>query len=432
MVKPDVTMDQLMSHVRALSEQFPHRFTGEPEERLAAEYVATAMKEIGLKVRFIEVPVMGWEVELPPSLRLISPLEEDIECAALAYSGSTPADGLEGELEYVGPTVVAGGYDWEKYAIVDVHTRDWRGFVIGRPDGPAITQVGPASGSAGAQDTLPYLWPSCIVGKEHLERIQAWQADGKQVCVRYQCQSVFKPDCKSFIVHGVLRGKSDPDSVVIMGAHHDCQGAIGFPENLNSPGANDNASSEAIFLELAHHYVKHGSPKTLWFLSFGGEERNLIMSREFARMLTESGELKRVVAGVFTDQAARGDKLLLFSSDDEAKVRPQFPMRRIVEEVAEELHVRQRFNVIGPAAPIPVSDHWPFYFSGVPLFYMGWHPFEGYHRSGDNVAALTEDDKFLTTFQLVAGVLERILSLDIHAPVERSEYACYVTSTDLQ
>ncbi len=425
----DITVAALMRHVKTLAEQFPHRFTGEAEERLAARYVASTMKEYGLEVQTIEVPIMGWEVESPPTLEITAPVSRPIECAAFIFSGSTPTAGLEGELAHVG-TTMSWGHN-EKLAIVDPKTGAWRGYVLGRPDGEAIAQVGPPSGSAGLQDNLPYIWPCCMIGQNDLAQIQAWLAEGQRVSVRYHCRSLFKPDCTSFIVCGELKGRADPNSVVVMGSHHDCQGANGFPDTLNSTGANDNASGGAIFLELARHYAQRGSPKTLWFLSFGGEERGLLMSREFVRILADKGDLRRVVAGVFIDQGARGDLLRLYCSDGETKVVPKLNMTEIVNQVADHLKVKERFNVLGPARPHSASDHWPFYYSGVPLFFTGWHPFRGYHRSGDNVDALVEDDKFLTTLHLVAGVVEKILALDVKAPVDRGEGACYVMGTDL-
>ena len=72
------------------------------------------------------------------------------------FSGSTPAHGLEGELRYIGRSFMAGGFEWEKYAIVDA-AGQWKAFVAGRTDGPAIAQCGPPAGLAGGADTPLYL-----------------------------------------------------------------------------------------------------------------------------------------------------------------------------------------------------------------------------------------------------------------------------------
>ena len=180
----------------------------------------------------------------------------------------------------------------------------------------------------------------------------------------------------------------------VCGCHHDSQGALGFPPPITCPGANDNASAEAIFIELARYYRANGCPKTLWFVSFGGEERNLILSRDFVRTLNESGQLNHVIAYIGIDQAANGDVFRLLSSADEAHLKPRLNLRAILKEVADELQLSDRFQTWGPAPVHAASDHWPFYFAGVPAFLTGWHPFPGYHRSGDNVAYCHDDAKF--------------------------------------
>ncbi|MCL5676961.1 MAG: hypothetical protein M1602_03695, partial [Firmicutes bacterium] len=61
---------RMMRHVEALATRFPHRHAGDPEEALAAQYIASEMKALGLRVRVLPVPVMGWEVEAWPRLEV--------------------------------------------------------------------------------------------------------------------------------------------------------------------------------------------------------------------------------------------------------------------------------------------------------------------------------------------------------------------------
>jgi aminopeptidase YwaD len=425
---PKLEPAALLKHVKVLSEQYPHRHCGESDEIGAVAYIAGTMREYGLSVDVIEVPVMGWQISGPPLLELLGQDPREIECSPFIFSGSTAAEGLEGELRYVGQSLIAGGFEWEKFAIVDV-SGQWRGFVVGRPEGPAITQAGPPAGLAGAADVPLYTWPSCVIGAEDLADIVARQARGETVRVRYRCRSVFKPDAKSYTVRGELRGAEFPDQVVILGSHHDAQGAIGFPAAIDSPGANDNASAIGIFLEMARHYVQTGSSKTLWFTVFGGEERNLIMSREFARRLVDTGELARVVAYIGIDQAANGEILRLLSSGDEPQLWPPIDMRAILSKVADELGVHKRFTTWGPGPLHAASDHWPFYYAGIPSFLTGWHPFPTYHRSGDNLAYCNDDDKYLATANLTIGMLEAVLRIKPHEQRKRGPSAGHITGT---
>lgn len=424
---PEITAAQLMRHVRVLAEQFPRRHTGEPQEREAVEYIAGQMREAGLAVDVFEVPVMGWEVTGGPVLEFLAPERRVVECAPFIFSGSTPEDGLEGTLRFVGRSFIAGGFEWDKYALVDDDGK-WRALLAGRDDGPAIAQAGPPSGLAGTAETPLITWPACVFGVEDLLRVREWQAAGQEVRVRYAVQVRFKPDARSYIVRGVLTGEVDPDDIVILGCHHDSQGAIGFPDAVNSPGANDNASAVAIFLELARHYKAKGSRKTLWFVSFGGEERGLILSRDYARTLNETGQLNQVIAYLGIDQAANGDVLRLLSSADEAHLAPAINLRPMLAEVAAELALAERFETWGPAPVHAASDHWPFYFAGVPSFLTGWHPFPTYHRSGDNVAYCNDDAKFLATMHLTAGMIDRVCALPRQGPVNRKITAGHVTT----
>lgn len=425
---PSLEPAALLKHVKVLSEQFPHRHAGEPDEIGAVKYIADVMREYRLAVEVLEVPVMGWEIVGALSLELLGPSAESIECCPLIFSGSTPPEGLEGELRYVGPTFIAGGFEWEKFAIVD-EAGGWRGFVIGRPEGPAIAQAGPPAGIAGAADVPLYTWPACVIGADDLERIKQDQAQGKRLRLRYRCQVRFKPDSKCYTVKGELRGSEHPEDVIILGSHHDSQGAIGFPDAVDSPGANDNASAIGIFLELARHYAKNGTSKTLWFCVFGGEERNLIMSREFARRLVDTGELEKVIAYIGIDQAANGDILRLLSSGDESQLWPPIDMRAILTKVTEELTLHKRFTTWGPGPLHAASDHWPFYYAGIPSFLTGWHPFSTYHRSGDTFAFCDDNEKYLATADTTIGMIEAVLKLPQQEHRKRPCSAGHITGS---
>lgn len=406
----DITAEQLLKHVRVLAEEFPHRHTGDPQEKGAVGYIARTMQEAGLDVQVLGIPVMGWEVTQEPVLEFTEPGLRRVECAPFIFSGSTPAEGLEGTLQYVGRSFIAGGFEWDKYALVDDAGR-WLALLVGRDDGPAIAQAGPPSGLAGSAETPLITWPSAVFGADDLIYLQKQHRAGRNVRARYSVQVRFRPEARSYIVQGALTGYTDPEDILILGCHHDCQGALGFPDAIDSPGANDNASAVAIFLELARYYKARGSRKTLWFVSFGGEERNLILSRDYARTLNETGVLDHVIAYIGIDQAANGDVLRLLSSADEPHLMPRINLRPMLTEVAEELQLAQRFETWGPAQVHAASDHWPFYFSGVPSFLTGWHPFPTYHRSGDNVAYCNDDAKFLATMHLTAGMIDRVNAL---------------------
>jgi hypothetical protein len=103
-------------------------------------------------------------------------------------------------------------------------------------------------------------------------------------------------------------------------------------------------------------------------------------------------------------------------------------MRALMTAVADRLKVRQRFETIGPTQVHAASDHWPFYFAGVPSFLTGWHPFPTYHRSGDTLEYCNDDDKYLATANLAIGMLESLLLLGPQPAVHRSWTAGHVST----
>lgn len=93
-------------------------------------------------------------------------------------------------------------------------------------------------------------------------------------------------DTWQYNVVATLSGSVFPDSISIIGGHHDCivRSTSGNPLNI-SPGANDNASGVATTLEVARVLKKTAySPKnTIKFITFAAEELGLYGSWDYAR-----------------------------------------------------------------------------------------------------------------------------------------------------
>jgi aminopeptidase YwaD len=81
-------------------------------------------------------------------------------------------------------------------------------------------------------------------------------------------------------VAGMVRGKTFPDSVIIVSAHYDHLGTQG---EAIFYGGNDNASGTSMMLSMAEHFSKpENRPAfTMLFIGFTGEEAGLIGSRQY-------------------------------------------------------------------------------------------------------------------------------------------------------
>lgn len=93
-------------------------------------------------------------------------------------------------------------------------------------------------------------------------------------------------------VLATLPGKEHPDSVTIMGGHHDCILRSTEPQSpFNiAPGADDNASGVAVTLEVARVLKQSGfKPKTtIVFATFAAEELRLYGSAHMTNRLSDT------------------------------------------------------------------------------------------------------------------------------------------------
>ena len=424
----------LLEHTRVLSTEYPNRFMGEIQEEQAANYIARQFEKLDVAADISRVPVLGWDIEAEAILQIHHPETITLECVPCFYSGSTPGSGLKGKLAYIGEDFAGSGPvykgekadTWPKYGIIPEGSNQPVALVLSRPKGPVIARNGPPAGSTVQTNGPMYTWPSCTIGQTEGEMIRRWLDAGDKISASYSVQTRLKPNCVTTIVRGVIEGTEYPDEVIILGAHHDTVGAFGMPSSVNSPGACDNASAVGILVELARLYRKERPSRTIWLCSFGGEERHLIGSSAYARMLNEAGELGRVIAYLGVDQAAYGDVLRLLSSAEERHLEPKVNLRDILAKASSELQLTERFNTYGPGPVHAASDHWPFFYSGIPAFLTGWHPFDGWHRHTDSFDLCTEDEEYLATADLLQLMLEQVCELPRIGPIERSPAAGYV------
>ena len=120
----------------------------------------------------------------------------------------------------------------------------------------------------------------------------------------------------------VLPGKDKllKNEYIVIGSHYDHLGMGGKgsgsrrPDTLAvHPGADDNASGDAVVLELARHFKKVGSPRSIIFAFFGAEEQGIVGSKSFVewmkghdgRRINLPTDIKGIVAMVNLDMVGR-------------------------------------------------------------------------------------------------------------------------------
>jgi hypothetical protein len=180
---------------------------------------------------------------------------------------------------------------------------------------------------------------------------------------------------------GILPG-SDPTlarEAVVVGAHYDHLGRSGNG-SLDAhgaaihPGADDNASGTAAVLALARGFAaSSGTPRTLVFALFAGEELGLLGAEAYLRQ--PPVPLERTIAMVNLDMVGRlrANRLQVGGLDSARG------LEKIVTAAAEGLGLDLTL-LRSPYAP---SDHASFYEHRMPVlfFHTGGH--EDYHRTTD-------------------------------------------------
>jgi len=81
------------------------------------------------------------------------------------------------------------------------------------------------------------------------------------------------------VVIGDMEGETDPDSIILLGGHHDTP--------YNTVGSTDNTAGTVAVLETARQLAPYRTGKTLRFVGYGGEEMGLLGSRAYYAAYSE-------------------------------------------------------------------------------------------------------------------------------------------------
>lgn len=193
-------------------------------------------------------------------------------------------------------------------------------------------------------------------------------------------------------VAAIVKGTSQPDSMIFFTAHYDHLGGMG--KDTYFPGANDNASGVALLLSLAKYYAAHPQRYSIGFICFAGEEAGLIGSKYFTEHPLV--DLKKIRFLINTDLAGTGvDGITVVNATEFPK---EFAMMQAINKKENYLSA---INARGKAAN---SDHYWFTEKGVPSFFFYTQGgIAAYHDVDDIAATLPMNEqedlqKLLITF----------------------------------
>ena len=365
------TSNELMDNLSVLCDELGSRFAGSQEEKQAAEFMKTKLEAYGLtNVALEPVQYDGWQ-RGDVQLKIVSPIEKSIPCITLPHS---PAVDLEGQVidlgdgapedfdkhaaDIAGKIVLtnsvvfpSGSKRWihrnEKYgrallagAVGFIFVNHYPGF------GPATGGIGPDRPESGAA-----LIPGISVSLEDGAYFQRLIRRNEQVKIHLTSTDINKP-VTSWNVIADLPGKSEADSVVMLGCHYDGHDI--------SQGAADPASGTVALLEAARVLAKYaaGLPYTIRFALWSAEEIGLIGSSQY--VMKHEGELNHIRFYLNMDMAGA-----ITPKDIVLNEWPDLAMlfEGWRDDMALEFGVGQSLSAH--------SDHYPFMVAGVPTGGIG-------------------------------------------------------------
>jgi hypothetical protein len=264
--------------------------------------------------------------------------------------------------------------------------------------GPVLTQYEarrgagpvPIASYSGSSDERPI--PGCWISTHLADRLLAGEGRSLQQ-IQETIHATLKP--QSFLTHvlaqfslssrrsqgtlynvlgllpaGDAQGRRD--ETVVIGAHRD---HFGRQAGLLFAGADDNASGTAVIMEVARAMSDSVSglmlKRNILFISFSGEEQNLLGSRLYVR--SPARPLERTIAMINVDHAGIGNGRLTVGVTG---------LSQDIGQTAGQLAgLADRIDLFGF---FPGGDHVPFKEAGVPTLAIvsgGVHPY--FHQPSD-------------------------------------------------
>ena len=168
------------------------------------------------------------------------------------------------------------------------------------------------------------------------------------------------------------------DEILVIGAHRD---HFGRQAGLLFPGADDNASGTAVMLEVARALAKTSirGKRTIFFVSFSGEEQGLVGSRLYLeRLVPLIGSTKAMIN---IDHAGIGNGRLTIGVTGFEQ--------RLALDAGQTVGIADKLDLFGF---FPGGDHVPFKEAGIPtvtIVSSGVHPH--LHRPSDRADTVSPD-----------------------------------------
>jgi hypothetical protein len=223
-----------------------------------------------------------------------------------------------------------------------------------------------------------------LLGEIRKNKVPVSFNTGKVVTIKMN--TVYHPEGIGMNVVGVLKGSDEKlkDEYIIIGAHLDHLGMC----HMMMPGANDNASADAVLFETAKALTGLNThfKRSLIFVLFGAEEQGVKGSEFYVANLKIPKE--KIVGFLNLESVGRGEKISASSGKDFPKLYEPFE-RNNNNYVKRGMTAGSNSNIARPR-----QDAAHFLWAGIPTISFGTYgapelPFPTYHTTYDTPENLT-------------------------------------------
>jgi hypothetical protein len=190
-----------------------------------------------------------------------------------------------------------------------------------------------------------------------------------------------------------LEGNGYPDSLILVGGHHDCTLRATEPQNPLefAPGADDNASGVAVTLEIARvlKNLMVNPRKTILFATFAAEEFGLHGSNHMAKAMADSSaKIQFMLNNDMVSYCPIQDSSLWYVNIID--YRNSVELRKKAFRFCE---LYTSLKAVNNNEYQKYSDSYSFYLNNFPsLFFISFHDDPNYHTVND--LAVYQNPKF--------------------------------------
>ncbi len=307
MLREALTSEASFETLRELTQLAPHRLAGSPGADAAVAWATQKMKALGLtNVRGDEFPVPHWVRGTTCDVRVIEAdgsLGPPLPSLALGGSVGTPATGIEAEVVVLRTFAELRSTPEVARGKIVLWNRPFDRSLIntGSAYGGAVnqrTQGASEAAKAGAvavlvrsiasrEDDVPHTGamrydagvpeiPATAIGVLSAARLAARIDAGERIRVRITQDCATLPPARGENVIGEIRGRENPDEIVLIGAHLD-----GWDVGH---GAHDDGAGVAHVFEACRLIIKSGAaPRcTIRAVLYANEENGLAGGKDYA------------------------------------------------------------------------------------------------------------------------------------------------------